>query len=148
MADLAHLFDGVLSSTMPTHFASKGCALAALARGDPEVTASDSWALLGAQLLVDDSIEAIESVWSEPDGRPREPDVLANTLRIPQYSRTGLVEEDFALIDSLLTSVFALGSQALGAGAVFGVDLLACGGLPLAGPPGGEKSQCARFWGG
>jgi len=94
-AELFVFFDGVFSSTLPKKFASKGDFIAARMK-------ESCWRPC-EQRLVDDSIEAIQSIWKDMDGTPRPEGPLAHTLRIPQHSRKGLVEEDLKLL-SLHTS--------------------------------------------
>ena len=84
-------FDEVLSSSMPKKFASKGEYIARRVRKegwDPRAT-----------LLADDSIEAVQSCFEDDDGA-REGGAIASTLRLPQHSREGLLEEDMRLIEA------------------------------------------------
>eukprot|EP00927_Polykrikos_kofoidii_P073972 TRINITY_DN69977_c0_g1_i1.p1 TRINITY_DN69977_c0_g1~~TRINITY_DN69977_c0_g1_i1.p1 ORF type:complete len:782 (+),score=152.46 TRINITY_DN69977_c0_g1_i1:99-2444(+) len=95
-AGLLALFDGVLSSTLPTKFANKGEYIASR-------VAKDGW-LPHEQLLADDSIDAIQSVWSKQieTGEPRPTGAVAHTLRLPQHSRVGLTESDLKLIERIV----------------------------------------------
>ena len=91
-AGLRASFDEVLSSSMPRTFASKGEYIARRVR-------KEGWEPLET-ILVDDSIEAIQSCFEDADGGARDNGAIASTLRLPQHSREGLVPEDLRLIET------------------------------------------------
>lgn len=91
-AGLTKYFDEVLSSTMPKCFPSKGDFIASRIK-------TDGWKP-SEQLLADDNVEAIQSLWSDAD--ETRSCALAHSFRLPQHSQQGLVEKDFETIDSLI----------------------------------------------
>eukprot|EP00448_Togula_jolla_P025774 CAMPEP_0170651258 /NCGR_PEP_ID=MMETSP0224-20130122/46280_1 /TAXON_ID=285029 /ORGANISM="Togula jolla, Strain CCCM 725" /LENGTH=382 /DNA_ID=CAMNT_0010983055 /DNA_START=14 /DNA_END=1160 /DNA_ORIENTATION=+ len=91
-AGIRGLFTDVLSSTMPRRFPTKGDFIAKRIR-------EDGW-IPSEQLLADDSIEAVQSIFQDADAAPRAAGPLAHTWRLPQHSSTGLLEEDLRLLDA------------------------------------------------
>lgn len=88
-AGIRDLFNDVLSSTLPKKFATKGDFIARRVRDENWVPCE--------QLLADDSIEAIQSIWQDEEGA-RKGGPLAHTLRLLQHSQSGLLEADLQMI--------------------------------------------------
>eukprot|EP00929_Paragymnodinium_shiwhaense_P015414 TRINITY_DN123506_c0_g1_i1.p1 TRINITY_DN123506_c0_g1~~TRINITY_DN123506_c0_g1_i1.p1 ORF type:complete len:369 (-),score=68.25 TRINITY_DN123506_c0_g1_i1:693-1799(-) len=84
----------VLSSFYPRKFLTKGDYIAAR-------IAEDGWHPC-EQLLVEDSVDAVQSVWLNADLAPRKGGAVAHTLRIAQACSEGLLEEDLQYIEQYI----------------------------------------------
>lgn len=88
-AGLRELFDGVLSSSMPKKYESKGQYL--------RRWITKRGAAGGDVMHLDDSVQAIQSILEGGGDESAAPAPVCNTLRLP-YMGAGLVEEDLLLV--------------------------------------------------